>query len=570
MICLRKEGILKENFVEKRIFRVIRLPFYRVVFLAAVMTALAAEKPNVLFIIVDDLANQLHSYGRDYVISPSIDKLSRDGVLFKRAYAQVPVCGASRCSFLSGIRPHNSTFNLAKEELQKYYPKSTTLPKAFRDAGYHTIGVGKVFHVATDMPNSWDESPAGGDGNSALDEDEADVAAERGPMIESPNVADNQLSDGQRADKAISTLRRMKNHGKPFFLAVGFAKPHLPFIAPKKYFDMYNRNEIPIANNLNPPKNAPNEANSGGGEIQLYGSGNLKFNSPEFHRTARHAYSACVTYVDAQIGRVLDELEKLGLKDNTLVMMIGDHGFLLGEHNHWGKHSLLHESIATPLIVSGPGIPKNEKRENLVELVDVFPSFLELAGIPQTAALKEQLQGMSFAPVLKDANAPWKIGVYSKWLKVGDGVTLVTQQYSYTEYGAGGKGKRMLFDLVNDPEETANISELPGNAATVEKLSKILKGGWKNVPVETPKITNIRLRHPNGLGVRNPAPGEMKVYSISGELLRTVNIEEQRAALTSGILDVPGGNGTYLYSIQPSEGAAYQGKLVVHDRKIMN
>jgi iduronate 2-sulfatase len=431
------------------------------------------EKPNVLFIAVDDLRPELGCYGNKWILSPNIDKLASGGTLFSRAYCQVAVCGASRASLLTGLRPTPKRFLNYLTYAEKDAPNAMTLPEEFKKNGYHCISNGKIFHHKNDTADrSWSEPPwkPSKGGAVFLDPESKTMIGgkkKRGPVFEAPDVPDNAYADGQIADKTIEDLKKLKKSGKPFFLACGFMKPHLPFYAPKKYWDLYDRKKISVADNQYRPKNSP-KALKGSGEIHSYHNRNIKFNSDEWHRSCRHGYYACVSYVDAQIGRVLQELDKLGLRKNTIVILWGDHGWHLGEHNFWGKHNVMHLATNSPLIVDAPGAKPGQKSNRLVEFVDIYPTLCDLAGI--TSANKG-LHGISFKPLLNDSGAPWKKAAFSKF---GSAVSVITDRYNYAEFK---NGEKMLYDLKNDPSENVNIAGASEHQALVEKLSKILKEG---------------------------------------------------------------------------------------------
>jgi len=293
-----------------------------------------------------------------------------------------------------------------------------------------------------------------------------------GPAYECADVPDNAYFDGKVADKGISDLRRLKDEDKPFFLALGFLKPHLPFNAPKKYWDMYERREIDLADNPFRPKRAPDAALHNWGELRQYhgipAKGPL---ADEFARTLVHGYYACVTYTDAQIGRVLAELDRLGMRDNTVVILWGDHVWNLGEHGLWCKHCNFETSLHSPLIVRGPGIKHGVKINALTEYLDIYPSLCELCDLP----LPGHLQGRSFVPLLKNPNLRWKEAVFSRYFR-GDSVK--TDRYRYTQWRRkdGEIYARMLYDHSADPVENVNISELPENKELINKLSNMFQG----------------------------------------------------------------------------------------------
>ena len=436
----------------------------------------AGKKLNVLFIAVDDLRPELGCYGHKWIKSPNIDKLAGRGTVFNRAYCQVAVCGASRASLLTGLRPTPKRFLNYYTRAQKDAPGAMTLPEEFRKNGYHCISNGKIFHHKNDTGDrSWSE-PAWRSSlgwAACLDPESKKMMGgkkKRGPWFEGPDVPDNAYVDGQTADKTIRDLEKMKKSGKPFFLACGFAKPHLPFYAPKKYWDLYDREKIALADNRYRPKNAPKMLR-GSGEIHSYHNRNLKYNSDAWHAAGRHGYYACVSYIDAQVGRVLGALDKLGLRDSTIVILWGDHGWHLGEHNFWGKHNVMHLATNSPMIVSAPGFKVGQKSDRLVEFVDIYPSLCELAGIK---TVNKTLQGTSFAPLLEKPDMPWKKAAFSKY---GPAVSLITDRHNYAEFK---NGERMLYDLKADPSENVNVAEEPANKDLVASLAKMLHDGYRS------------------------------------------------------------------------------------------
>jgi len=435
------------------------------------------KKPSVLFIAVDDLRPQLGCYGHKQMLSGNIDGLAADGVIFLRSYCQVPVCGASRASLLTGVRPTRNRFISYNVWAEKDLPGALSLPKHFKNNGYHTISNGKVFHHANDCKDSWSENPwrpKGAWRNYLLEENKKlarEGAGGKGPAFESADVLDNTYFDGMIADKAISDLRRLKDTDRPFFLALGFFKPHLPFNAPKKYWDLYKREEIDLADNPFRPKGAPDAALHNWGELRAYEGIPRKGPLPEtIARTLIHGYYACVSYTDAQIGKVLAELDRLGLRDNTIIVLWGDHGWNLGEHGLWCKHCNFETSLHSPLIVAAPGIKGGKKTNALTEYLDIYPSLCELCNLP----LPAHLQGKSFVPLMKKPKRPWKKAVFSRYYN-GDSVK--TDRYRYTEWRRknGEVYARMLYDHNVDWVENVNISERPENKELVKKLSKMLQ-----------------------------------------------------------------------------------------------
>jgi arylsulfatase A-like enzyme len=448
-----------------------------------------ARRPNVLFIPIDDLRPQLSCYGRPQMVSPNIDRLADGGVLFTRAYCQAPVCGATRASLLTGVRPTRDRFVTYKTWADEDLPGALTLPEHFRKHGYVTLSDGKVFHHRTDTAErSWSEEPWHPhlqpreswrnyqlDANRAADVD----SRHRGPPFECADVPDNAYFDGRIADRAIEDLHRLALAGDPFFLAVGFLKPHLPFNAPKRYWDYYRPDDIDLADNPFKPEGAPDQAMHEWGELRAY------FDVPrtgplpdEMARRLIHGYYAATSFTDAQVGRLLDELETLGLRENTIVALWGDHGWQLGEHGLWCKHCNFHTSLWSPLIVSSPGAGAGRRCEALVEFVDVYPTLCELAGLPRP----DHLEGTSFAPLLGDPRRRWKQAAFSRY-RAGDSIR--TDRHLYTEWtdDEGNLTARMLYDHESDPGENQNVSERPENADLVACLSGALRSGWRDAAV---------------------------------------------------------------------------------------
>lgn len=438
----------------------------------------ATEKLNVLFIVVDDLRPELNSYGKKQVLSPNIDQLAQEGAIFNRAYCNIPVCGASRASFLTGTRPTRNRFITYYAAAEEEHPEAVTLPGHFRNNGYYTISNGKIFHHTTDSEDSWDEIwfPKSNTGDYQNPENISLIAAgERGYPYEKADVEDSAYFDGKIANKAIEDLQKLKAADKPFFLAVGFMKPHLPFNAPAKYWEMYDRSKISLPDTYRNVANAPQAAIHNSGELKRYHS--VPPSGPVSDSMAIsliHGYYAAVSYMDAQVGKVLETLDSLGLKESTLVVLLGDHGYNLGEHTMWAKHCNFNSSLQSPLYMTGPGIPKNKAVNQVVEFVDIFPTLTEMVGLP---SLGDQLEGASVVPILNDDAAPWDNEAVSKY---ENGISIKTDRYLYTEWSTSDTAiyARMLFDHQNDPAEKHNIAELPENQALVKALQQKLHSNW--------------------------------------------------------------------------------------------
>lgn len=424
-------------------------------------------KPNVLFIVVDDLRPQLGCYGHAGTLSPNIDRLAGQGMLFEQAYVQVPVCGASRASLMTGLYPTSERFVTYYSRAQEDAPGIVDIPGHFKANGYVTISNGKVYHHADDNTNSWHEIHRPADFRVYLKPENQGREWKEMAAYEDADVPDNAYPGGALADKIIGDLRRAKREGTPFFITAGFTKPHLPFNAPKKYWDMYDPDKLELASNPFAPEGAPPNALHRWNELRDgYGGmpdeGNV---SDELARKLIHGYYACVSYTDAMVGKLLDELDRLGMRDNTIVVLMGDHGWQLGEHALWCKHALFNTSTFTPLMVSAPGFGKGSRTDALVEFVDIYPSLCELAGIP----LPAHLQGKSFVPLLKKPSADWKEAVFSRY---HGGESVTTARYSYSEWNDGA---RMLYDHKKDPDENTNVSENPEYAKIVKKMQKLLQ-----------------------------------------------------------------------------------------------
>ncbi|MDF7823443.1 sulfatase [Pontiellaceae bacterium B12227] len=428
-----------------------------------------STRPNVLFIAIDDLRPELGCYGDTVVKSPNIDKLASQGMVFNRAYCQVPVCGASRASMMTGILPAKTRYVDYLAKVDTDTPGAMTVAQVFKEAGYTTLANGKIFHNSSDTAErSWSrpvKSP-GVSHTASLDPATKAVKSRNGTgrFYECVEAADNAYGDGIVAERTIADLQKFKESGEPFFLACGFIRPHLPFYAPKKYWDLYDEASIPLADNPYRPKNAPASLR-GSGEYKGYGSGNLKLGSEAFNRKMRHGYFASTSYADKLTGDVLSELESLGLADNTIVVIWGDHGWHLGEHDFWGKHNTLHNALRIPLIVKVPGKMAGAKSESLVAAVDLFPTLCTLASLE----IPPSVQGKSFEVLLDDPEQKINEAVYTRF-KAADNV--VTDRYSYTLYE---NGEEMLFDLKKDPQENQNVANNPEYSKTLQRMRSNLK-----------------------------------------------------------------------------------------------
>jgi arylsulfatase A-like enzyme len=458
-----------------------------------------AQRVNVLFIAVDDLRPQLGCYGDPIARTPNLDKLAASGLLFNRAYCQQAVCSPSRSSLLTGRRPDTTKIYNLEDHFRDTIADVVTLPQHFKGNGYHSQSFGKIYHGNLDDPASWSvpSTPVLGPPygpkvmaeikkrQQAMKEQgvtgKALAAGGKGPAWQAANVEDNQLNDGATCDGAIKALNEIKD--KPFFLAVGFIKPHLPFVAPRKYFDLYDPATIKLPANRTAPAGAPELALTNFAELRTY-QGTPKQDAPVTDEQARElirGYYAATSYMDAQVGRLLAELDKLGLRDNTIIILWGDHGWHLGEQGLWCKHTNFENATRAALMISIPGSEKRGvKTDALVEFVDIYPTLCELAGLE----LPQGLEGTSFVPLIKDPARAWKTAAFSQYPRKGGevmGYTMRTDRYRYTEWQSKS-GERIaaeLYDHQTDPAETRNVAGAPEQASTVTELSAKLKAGWR-------------------------------------------------------------------------------------------
>lgn len=462
-----------------------------------------SDKPNILFIAVDDLRPQLGCYGADWIKSPNIDRLAGKGMRFDRAYCQQAVCSPSRTSLLTGLRPDSTKVYDLETHFRDTVPDVVTLPQCFAQNGYVTTGMGKLYHGGLNDEQSWSLPYKTPDplGESYADaETRADIARRRkraseeglrgkrlgrmvrGPATERADVANEAYRDGRIAELAVRTLAELKEGGKPFFLGVGFVKPHLPFNAPARYWDLYDRDSVPLAANPFTPRGAPAIALSDWGELRNYAD--MPKRGPLSEEDARrlvHGYAACTSYVDALIGRVIDALDDLGLAENTIVVLWGDHGWKLGEHAMWCKHTNYENDTRVTLIVHDPRAKaKGASTTALVEFVDVYPTLCELAGVE----LPEHLEGTSFAPLLNDPETPWKKAAFSQYPRgTVMGYSMRTDRHRYTLWVDRRNPQRVvareLYDHQTDPMENVNVSGDPDNTKLVARLEEQLRAGWE-------------------------------------------------------------------------------------------
>jgi iduronate 2-sulfatase len=478
-------------------------------FLIAMETpAAAAQRPNVLFLMADDLNNSLGCYGAPITQTPNLDRLAARGVRFDRAYCQFPLCGPSRNSMLTGLYPNSSGILTNGQVFRQSIPAHVSLPQSFRRAGYFAARIGKLYHYGVprsigtngnDDPASWEMelNPAGCD---RLEEEPQIFTLTPGQFggtlswFASPR-SDQYHTDGLMAADAEWVLERCARHkNRPFFLAVGFFRPHTPYVSPKPYFDRYPKDQMPVVRGV-----AEDQA-----DLPAPALGSAKKEqdklTDDLRRECVQAYFASVTFMDAQVGRVLAALDKLGLAENTIVVFTSDHGYHLGEHGLWQKMSVFEESARVPLIIAGPGVEARGRGAAApVGLVDLYPTLAEMCNV----TAPPNLQGQSLVPMLKDPQAAgrgWALSQVSRGMFFG--YSLRTPRWRYTEWDDGQQG-RELYDHENDPRELTNLAADAAHADTVAQLSQQLReavkttfppsGQTPEVISEqwTPNLTNI-------------------------------------------------------------------------------
>ncbi len=463
--------------------------------------------PNVLFIAADDLRTDLGCYGHREVRTPHLDALAGRGVVFERAYCQQAVCNPSRASVLTGRRPDTLRVWDLQRHFRETLPDVVTLPQHFRRHGITTLGIGKIFHNESGPrppkfpfadPPSWSRAPVFATGAHWQDwvvPGDPAGPKQKGGAVQCLDVPDDAYFDGRIAEAASAALRELATTGERFFLAVGFWKPHLPFNAPKRYWDLYDRSRLAPPEPAELPVGAPAIARHRGAELRNYDgipkSGPLP---PALVAELRHGYLAGISFLDAQVGRVLAELRRTGLERNTIVVFWSDHGFHLGEHDLWGKTSNYELDARVPLIVAAPGMAGGTRSAALVELTDLFPTLTALAGLPDSPGV----EGRSLVENLRDPARPGRAFALSQHPQPFHGAksthmgySLRTARHRYVEWrdlGTGAVTARELYDHDVDPRETRNRSEDPEVHAVVTGFARqaaavVAAGGrWPDLP----------------------------------------------------------------------------------------
>lgn len=483
--------------------------------LAATPAAKAADnkqqdnRPNVLLIAVDDMKPWISAYGDTLAKTPGMQRLADRGVVFNHAYCQVALSGPTRSSLLTGLNPDHTGVWWLMGSFRKNNPDIVSMPEALKNNGYQTVGVGKVYHplkdkTVKDDPKSWSLPYVKTPGNTY-------ALANGRVATECADVPDNGYVDGVITQEAIKTMKQLKEDGKPFFLGVGFKKPHLPFCAPKKYWDMYDRSKMPVAKFQDKAADGVDYAYHNSLEVKGYADippfesyVDYKHLDEDTQRRLLHAYYACISYTDAQVNALLDALDENGLTDNTVVILFGDHGYHLGDHGLWNKITDFEQATRVPLIISAPGMKKGVKADNPVEFLDIAPTIFQLTSTPHP----QQLDGKSLVPMLKNQNAKVKDYAISQFSRTSaedytissdtdlkgkaeelkndiTGYSIRDKRYRLVQWTKGFKSYEPfdpsvvldyeLYDYETDPMETKNLAHDPAYAKVVDKMRKALE-----------------------------------------------------------------------------------------------
>jgi arylsulfatase A-like enzyme len=466
--------------------------------------SIAAERPNVLFLICDDLNCDIGCYGHPQVKTPNIDALAARGVRFERAYCQYPLCGPSRASFMTGLYPDQSLVKRNAIYIREHVPNVNTMSQMFRDAGYFATRIGKIYHynvpkhIGTgghDDPYSWNctINPRG------RDKDEEDKIFSLKPGSFGATLSwlaadgsDAEQTDGIAATEAARILGKHAKDGRSFFLAVGMYRPHTPYVAPKKYFERHPLADIvvpKVPDGYFDTLPAPARKSVTRKKDQL----NLK---PELARQAIQAYYASISFADAQVGRIIDALDASGHCDNTIVVFTSDHGYHMGEHGHYQKTTLFENATRVPLVIAGPGIAKGREAKSMAEMVDFYPTLAELTNLPTP----EFVSGISLASALRD---PAKATRTSALTQYDNGYSIRIERYRYTEWGQAGNEGQELYDHTSDPAEMKNLAGNDAYRGTIKELSELLRSRVKEASKPPKGIKQIQFDNRRSVPQRN-------------------------------------------------------------------
>jgi arylsulfatase A-like enzyme len=453
-------------------------------------------RPNILFIAVDDLKTSVAAYGDKHAKTPGMDRLAREGIVFQNSYCQQAICAATRASLLTGMRPDKTRVWDLQTDVRQVNPNVISLPQYFKSMGYETAGMGKIFHMESAGPGhdapSWSIPYRNPKCPTYFFSDEVNARG-KGKATECANVPDNTYHDGKMTGMAIQLMDSLSLGDKPFFLAVGFLKPHLPFVSPKKYWDLYNRNEFEVAPFQKKAKNSPDIAYHVSGELKSYtdipqfdsySEKELDHLSQDKQKELIHGYYAAISYTDAQILQLLNELDRLDIRKNTIVVLWGDHGWHLGDHGLWNKHTNFEQATHTLLMMSVPGKKTGIKPVATCEFVDIFPTLCALTNLP----VPKYLDGLSLVQAIDNPDNEIKSYALSQYPRGKDnmGYSIRTKRFRYTEWLSNGYRTnipydskfvvaREMYDYEKDPLETENILDKPDYKKEQEKLEQLFR-----------------------------------------------------------------------------------------------
>jgi arylsulfatase A-like enzyme len=431
------------------------------------------KPPNVLFIAIDDLKPMLGCYGDKKVISPNIDSIAATGTTFLNNHCQYAVCGPSRASLTTSLMPE-VTGVIGFKQMRAIIPDVLTLPQHFKNNGYETAATGKINDPrCVEGGRTKDDEPSWSIPYRTISYDGM-YKQETKLASEAPLIEDSEHEDWRICDEGLKLMRQMATADKPFFLGVGFKKPHLPFLAPKKYWDLYKREDFKTHPFQERSKNAVeytwHNSEEMRGYVDIPNEGDI---STEKQLELIHGYYACITFIDSLVGRLLSELKKLKIADNTIIVLWGDHGWHLGDHNLWGKHTNLEQAARSPLIIAAPNWGKAGKTNSPTGFLDIFPTLCNLASLP----VPEQLQGKSLTPIMKDPKAAVRKGIVTLFRRGAIGYAFRNERYRYIEWVKAGEGTvaRELYDYKTDPMEKVNLAADDKYGPLVKKLAKDLR-----------------------------------------------------------------------------------------------
>ena len=439
-------------------------------------------KPNILFIAVDDLKPWVGAYGDKFAKTPGMDRLAKEGITFQNCYCQQAICAATRASLLAGMHPDKTRVWDLVTNLRQVNPNVVTLPQYFKSNGYETAGMGKIYHKESAGPGhdapSWSVPYRDARTKTYVLSDAVNERG-KGKATECADVPDETYHDGKLTGMAIQLLDSLSRNSKPFFLAVGYLKPHLPFVAPKKYWDLYERNKFEMASFQKKAKNSPDIAYHVSGELKSYtdipqfdsySENELDHLPVEKQKELIHGYYAAISYTDAQILQLLNELDRLGIRKNTIIVLWGDHGWHLGDHGLWNKHTNFEEATHTLLMMSVPGDKPGIRPVTLCEFTDIFPTLCNLAGLK----IPEYLDGVSLVPAIKNPDVNIREYAFSQYPRGNQvmGYSIRTGQFRYTEWMNEGYRTnqpydpklvigREMYDYTEDPLETISVIGIP-------------------------------------------------------------------------------------------------------------